>query len=497
MTRPALFLSTLLLSAALSADVRLPALFGDHMVVQRDLPVHVWGWADPGESVEVQLDTRRAVTAASEGGRWEVYLEPSGAGGPFALEVRGANRVSLRDVHVGEVWVASGQSNMVWPVQRSRDAEKEIAAARHPGIRYLKVELAASGEPLDDMKGRWQVVSPSSVPGFSGVGYFFARHLHGELDVPVGVIQSAWGGTPAEAWTSIGTLSGDAELSAMVAAFKAEASEARAARAKAMVDWEARAAAAKAAGKDAPREPPLPRALRPPHQPAALFNAMIAPLTPYAVRGAIWYQGENNAGRGQGILYRRLFRALIEDWRTAWGIGDFPFLFVQLANYGRVPETSTWPELREAQAMALGLARTGMAVSIDIGNPTDIHPRNKQDVGLRLALAARAVAYGETGLEYSGPLFRQATREGGALRLWFDHADSGLESRGAALEGFEVAGSEGAFVEATARIDGGTVVVSSAAVGEPARARYAWAPDPKGNLYSKAGLPASPFRTSR
>ena len=224
---------------------------------------------------------------------------------------------------------------------------------------------------------------------------------------------------------------------------------------------------------------------------------MVAPLTPYPIRGTIWYQGETNGNRGQGLLYRRLFRSMIENWRNEWGLGTFPFLFVQLANYGRVPLQSTWPELREAQALALGLARTGMAVTIDIGNPTDIHPRNKQDVGLRLALAARAIAYGERGLQYSGPVFRQATREAGAIRLWFDHASDGLEARGGALEGFEVAGANGDFVEAESRIAGNTVVVSSPGVGVPTQARYAWAAEPRGNLFNTAGLPASPFRTTR
>ena len=484
------------LATGLWADVRLPALFGDHMVIQRDLPIHVWGWAEPGESVSVEFDGSRATDTASPDGRWEVYLDPMDAGGPHALEVRGANTVSLQDVHVGEVWVASGQSNMVWPIQRSRDAENEIAAARHPGIRYLKVELSTAEQRQHDVEGSWQVLSPSSAPEFSAVAYFFARHLHAELGVPFGIVQSAWGGTPAESWTSTRTLSGDPKLERLVAEFAAEAESSRAAYDRRVSQWDARAAEAKAAGKDAPRKPPPPRALRPQNRPAALFNAMVAPLTPYAVRGVIWYQGENNGSRGQGILYRRLFRAMIEDWRREWGIGDFPFLFVQLANYGRVPEGSTWPELREAQAMALGLARTGMAVTIDIGNATDIHPRNKQDVGLRLALAARAVAYGEKGLEYSGPAFRQATRRGEALQLWFDHADSGLEAVDGPLVGFEVAGAEGRFEEAEARIDGSTVIVSSPSVRDPVRARYAWAADPAGNLANKSGLPASPFRTA-
>ena len=224
---------------------------------------------------------------------------------------------------------------------------------------------------------------------------------------------------------------------------------------------------------------------------------MIAPLTPYPIRGVIWYQGENNGNRGQGILYRQLFRTLIQDWRSEWGIGDFPFLFVQLANYGRVSSAGTWPELREAQSMALGLANTGMAVTIDIGESDDIHPRNKQDVGLRLALAARRVAYGEMHLEHSGPIYRQATWEGSEVRLWFNHTAEGLEARDGPLRGFEVAGANGGFYIGAARISGNTVVVSNPAVVRPIQVRYAWAPDPDGNLFNSAGLPASPFRTMR
>ena len=312
----------------------------------------------------------------------------------------------------------------------------------------------------------------------------------------MGIIQSAWGGTPAEAWTSARKLAEEPALASMPTEFAAEAKAGKAEYAERLAAWEKRAVAAKAEAGEVPRRPPPPRALRPQHKPSALFNGMVAPLLPYPIRGVIWYQGENNAGRGQGYLYRRLFRSMIEDWRREWGIGAFPFLFVQLANYGRVPEESTWPELREAQAMALGLSNTGMAVTIDIGNPTDIHPRNKQDVGLRLALAARAIAYGEHDLEYSGPMFRQATRDSSGLRLWFDHVGGGLESRGGRLEGFQIAGRDGKFVAAQASIADNTVLVSSKAVKHPMRVRYAWAANAQGNLYNDAGLPASPFQTA-
>ncbi len=464
---PTLF--CLLLATGLRADVQLPTLFGDHMVLQADQPVHVWGSAEPGEEVSISFRNRNLKIATSESGNWSAYLPPSRAGGPFTLAVQGNNRVTIRDVFVGEVWIASGQSNMVWPLSRSDDAEAEIAAARHPGIRYFKVDLETADEPQDDVSGEWQVVSPDTAAEFSGVGYFFARHLNGTLEVPVGIIQSAWGGTPAEAWTSRASLSEDPLLAELITAYDRAAT----------------------APESRQREP------RPQHEPTALFNAMIAPLTSYSIRGAIWYQGENNGNRGQGVLYRRLFRTMIEDWRHAWALGNFPFLFVQLANYGKVPATATWPELREAQSMALGLAHTGMAVTIDIGNPTDIHPRNKQDVGRRLALAARAVAYGENDLDHSGPIFRQATWEGPQVRLWFDHTAAGLEARDGSLRGFEVAGPTGEFRVATARIDGGTVVLSHPEVSAPSRARYGWAAAPDVNLFNSAGLPASPFRTMK
>lgn len=491
------FLS-LLVVAGLPAEIRLPALFGDHMVLQRDRPVHVWGWADAGETVTVEFLGQTASDVAGESGRWEVYLEPAIAGGPHELLVAGSNSIRLEDVQVGEVWVASGQSNMVWPVARSMNAEEEAAAAMHPAIRYFKVGLDTAASPRDDVEGNWQVVSPETAGELSGVAYFFARHLRERMDVPFGIIQSAWGGTPAEAWTGLQAMGEHAQLVGLVTGIARAAAEARPGHEAALADWREQAAEAKANGTDPPRQPRSPRSLQDHHQPGALFNAMVEPLTPYAIRGVIWYQGENNAGRGQGVLYRQLFRTLIEDWRRAWALGPLPFLFVQLANYGRVPETSTWPELREAQAMALGLAHTGMAVTIDIGNPTDIHPRNKQEVGRRLALAARAVAYGERDVQHSGPLFRQATQgDGGTVRLWFEHAGGGLQARGGALEGFEVAGPDGAFVAAEARIHGHTVVVSSPEVSEPLHVRYAWAADPPGNLVNGAGLPAAPFRTSR
>ncbi len=494
-----LVLASFPLAGFLTAAVRLPALLSDRMVIQRELPVHVWGWADPGEEIAVAFRGQEASTAADSAGRWEVYLKPLAAGGPFEMTIRGANAVVLRDIYVGEVWVASGQSNMVWPLQRSNDAEQEIAAAKFPQIRYFKVKLATADERRDDVEGEWLAVSPQTAAELSGVGYFFARHLHEKLGVPFGVIQSAWGGTPAEAWTTAETLAADMSLSPFRqewAQVLADYPKAKKAHEKALKRWETAAAKAEAAGSQRPRRPPAPRGPGHHHAPAGLFNAMIAPLTPYPIRGTIWYQGENNANRGRGERYRGLFKAMILDWRREWGLGPFPFLFVQLADYGRVPERSAWPEVREAQAMALDLVNTGMAVTVDIGNPNDIHPRNKQDVGRRLALAARAKVYGERSLAFSGPVFRQATREGRTLRLWFDHLGGGLSARGGELRGFELAGADGKYVAAEARVVGANILLSSPEVDAPLKARYAWAAAPEGNLFNKAGLLASPFRTA-
>lgn len=488
------------LAGLLSAAVTLPALLSDRMVVQQDLPVHAWGRADPGEEVSVAFRGQQKSSIADSSGRWDVYLDPRQAGGPFEMTVRGSNTIVLRDVYVGEVWVASGQSNMVWPLERSNDAAKEIAAAKFPAIRYFKVKLTVADERRDDVEGEWLEVSPATAAEFSGVGYFFARHLHTKLGVPFGIVQSAWGGTPAESWTTAETLASDASLARFTqewARVMADYPEAEKTYRAALKRWETAAAKAAANGGERPRRPAAPKGPGHHHTPAGLFNAMIAPLTPYPIRGAIWYQGENNASRGHGEQYRRLFKSMILDWRREWGLGAFPFLFVQLANYGRVPQQSTWPEVREAQAMALDLVHTAMAVTTDIGNPDDIHPRNKQDVGLRLALAARAKVYGESGVAFSGPVFRQATHQGGVLKLWFDHLEGGLSARGGELRGFEVAGADGKYVEAAARIEGENVLVSSPAVDAPVKARYAWAAAPTGNLFNEAGFPASPFRTAQ
>jgi sialate O-acetylesterase len=491
-------LSVFLIGAALApAEVHLPALLSDHMVVQRDRPVHVWGWAEPGERVRVAFTDTNRNDVADDAGRWSVYFPPQDAGGPYEMTIEGTNHLTISDILVGEVWVGSGQSNMELSMQRVNDAEKEIAAADYPKIRLFQVERNTANAPLLDVKGSWQVCSPESVKNFSAVSYFFARDMHQKTGLPFGAIHSSWGGTPAEAWVSPVGMAEDPWF------IRFRLRWARALDAypdaqrwyeNAHAQWEVEAEKQRRSGKEprpGPREPMGPLH---PHQPSALYNAMIAPLTPFAIRGVLWYQGESNAESADGFEYRHLFRALIEDWRQNWGLGDIPFLLVQLANYARVGDNSQWPELREAQAMALSLRNTGMAVTIDIGESQDIHPRNKQEVGRRLSLAARALAYGENDLVYSGPIFRQAEREDAALRIWFDHAGGGLKARGP-LAGFEVTGPDGKWKPAEARIEGESIVVSSSRVPFPVAARYGWAPDPKAVLFNAEGLPASPFRT--
>ncbi len=484
----------LVVHTCLWSAVKLPALISDHMLIQRDAPVRIWGRADPGETINVSFRGLNISTKADAGGAWQAFLPPSPEGGPHTLSILASNTVAIQDVLVGDVWVASGQSNMVWNVGRAANAQTEIAAAGNPRLRLFKVKQASAAAPQDDVEGEWMVCSPETVKDFSAVGYFFARALLASEGVPQGVIQSAWGGSRAEAWVERTVLEQDPSLQYTLddwTRLQAKYREDERAYQAKLKEWERRTR--KPGGASVPK-PDAPRKPFDQWTPAGLYNAMIAPLTPYALRGVIWYQGENNAHRGDGLKYRHLFETLIRNWRLAWGQGDFPFLFVQLANYAKVPEGGAWPELREAQRQTLEIRNTGMAVIIDIGESEDIHPANKQDVGLRLALAARAVAYGQS-VTHSGPLARQMTVEAeGVARVRFDHAAGGLKVKGRELAGFEIAGPDGRFMPAEARIDGETVLVTNPAVPVPAAVRYAWANDPPATLYNSAGLPASPFR---
>ena len=476
------------------AEVRLPSIFADHMVVQRNLPVHVWGTAISNETVSVTFRGETQTTTTGPLGRWSVYLRPGKAGGPFSMEVHGSNTITLQDVLVGDVWIASGQSNMEFPmaegINRGVNNEKaEIAAANYPEIRLVTIANKSSDYPLGDtvISQAWGACTPATVAQFSAVGYFFARDLQEHQHIPIGVIDDTWDGTIAEAWTSLDALSANASLMP-VFAWRAKLMDELPTTMLEQKKEEQEIEAAKAAGKPIPEFPwhPDPASWKP----AGLYNGMIAPLTPLPIKGVIWYQGESNADPESIPTYGKLFKTMIQDWRNHWAEGPFPFLFVQLPN---LKAGSTWPELREQQAEALALKDTGMAVTIDVGDPDNIHPKDKQDVGARLALAARGIAYGEP-IEYSGPIFRQVTTEGHSLRVWFNHTGGGLTSKNGTLRGFEIAGADEKYFPAKATIDGDAVMVSSPSVTTPKAVRYGWAANPDCNLYNGANLPASPFR---
>ena len=619
-------------------------LFSDHMVLQRKVEAPIWGWTQPGERVVVSLGHQMALARADESGRWEVKLGPFNAGGPYDLKVSGPAELVLKDVMIGDVWLCSGQSNMEWPVSAANNPEQEIASAKHPGIRLFTVPKKVSPSPVSTMAASWEVCSPETVAAFSAVGYFFGRQLHQDLDVPIGLIDSSWGGTIAEAWTSGESLMDLADFRSDVAGVREWARNANESAASferrvkewwedndrgsrpgekwsdiqqddshwprmaLPVNWEDAGLSdfdgivwfrkefnlpEEWEGQDLElhlgtiddvdttfvngvwvggstlwnarrvyRVPskvvkaganviavrvldtggggglygvPNEMYLKPtdtgtagaqplsgwwkyqvaspltdldrfpvqqgssPNVATVLYNGMIAPLLPYAIKGATWYQGESNASRP--TQYRTLLPTLIEDWRSRFGVGDFPFLIVQLANFmarEEAPTDTPWAALREAQALtALNDDRTGLAVTIDIGEANDIHPRNKQDVGKRLALEARSIGYGQE-LVSSGPIYRSKALSGDSIVLNFDSVGSGLMAKGdGPLLGFSIAGADGRFVWADARITGDHVVVRSPEIENPVHVRYAWANNPACNLYNREGLPAVPFRTDR
>ena len=526
----------LLFPAASSADVRVPTIFSDNMVVQRGVAFPVWGWADPGEEVYVQFEQKTSDGKREEGkairadkeGKWMVRIGPFEPGEAGVLTIKGRekkkdakgktpppNQVVYKNVLVGEVWICSGQSNMQWEMYRSTlDPKKNIDEANHPKIRLFQVTRKATATPQTnieapmrtlpkdqvEIQARWVECSPATIRNFSAVAYFFGRHLHQNLKVPIGLIDTSVGGTPAEAWTSREALLKHDSLRYYVdsldnARKNYDPEKAKAAHAEALAKWKVAAEEAKTNNKPIPKQP----ALAPPPgttsgSPSGLFNAMVAPLVPYAFKGAIWYQGESNAGRA--YEYRTLFPAMIQDWRNQWQQGDFPFLFVQLAPYWDGDSNGVrYAELRDAQLYTTkAVKNTAMAVITDYGDEKDIHPKQKEPVGVRLALAARALAYGEK-LEYSGPVFNSKKVDGSKVLLTFDHVGNGLMAKGDKLTGFTIDGSDDQFVEADARIEGDTVVVSSAKVEKPQHVRYGWKNFMTVNLFNKEGLPATPFRT--
>ncbi|WP_166647083.1 sialate O-acetylesterase [Prosthecobacter fusiformis] len=513
------FLSVLFLLTSLPvlADVTLPAIFTDGLVLQQKKSVAIWGKAEADENVTITFAGQAKVTQADLDGEWRVLLDPMPANAtPADMTVAGKNTITLKDILVGEVWICSGQSNMQWTVSQAANAEQEIPAAQFPQIRMFNVERATAMEPATDVKGSWKEARPANVGQFSAVAYYFGRHLHQVLKVPVGLINTSWGGTRVEAWTSHESLRERpcaaqllSDWDGIRSSWDAAAENARFETAKA--EWQAQVKAineenaklAKGEKKKAPAAPrPPDDPNKTPHHPAVLFNAMVAPLIPYTLQGAIWYQGESNQNRA--FQYQELLPNMINDWRTRWN-DEFSFYIVQLASYGnRLPVTKeagvadTWAELQEAQYLtAITLPKTGLAVINDIGEENDIHPKNKQEVGRRLALWALTKDYGRSSTIPSGPLFKNSMVEGGQVRIQFDYVGGGLKTRdGGELKHFQIAGEDQKWVWAKAKIEGNEVVVSSPEVPAPVGVRYAWAAWPEGaNLINAEGLPASSFRT--
>lgn len=420
------------------ADVKLPAVIDSHMVIQRGMPVQIWGWADVGESVTVTLGSDSANAKADKDGRWSVKLPAmDSVENSHSMKIAGKNTIELEDILVGEVWVGSGQSNMEWRLSSTATGKADIAAADHPKIRLLHVPRVQTAEPAKDVKAEWRVCTPAHVPNFSAVLYHFGNELHRTLKVPIGLINSSWGGSPIEPWTV-------------------------------------------ANGKN-----------------ARMYNGMIAPLQPFAIQGAIWYQGETNVLQKNGLGYYDRMESLISGWRKTWG-HELPFYFVQIAPWSGRYEPGQLPALWEAQVASLKIPKTGMAVTTDlVDNIADIHPRNKLDVGKRLAVWALAKTYGKKDVVYSGPLYKSMKVDGKQARIQFAHA-VGLKSRdNKSLSEFQIAGADGKFVAATAEIDGNEVVVSAAGVEKPKHVRFGWHKLANPNLVNGAGLPASPFQTDK
>ncbi|MGQ9455092.1 MAG: sialate O-acetylesterase [Armatimonadota bacterium] len=457
--RANMILIALALAVPAGAVVKPNGLFTDNAVLQQGTSIPVWGSADDGERVTVSF-AGQTVSTIARNCRWMVRLKPLKAGGPYTMTISGLNNttIELKNIMVGEVWIASGQSNMQWPLAQTLDAERTISSANDPLLRLYTVPHVPAAKPATDVSAGWVECTPETVKNFSAVAYYFARSLRQALNVPVGIIHTSWGGTRVEAWTSLPALQSDPDFDESVQDIKDYGTA--------------------------------------PNHPAALYNGMIAPLIPYAIRGAIWYQGESNVRHA--YRYEKRLTNMIMNWRKDWTQGNFPFLIVQLAPYGKIlqePAESSWAELREAQLMtSLHCPNTAVVVTLDVGDPNDIHPKNKQPVGERLALAAQAIAYGER-TDYKGPRLVSMMTRGDRAVLEFSDTGGGLEARGGLLTGFTIAGEDRKFYNAQATIVGNKVVVHSPEVLKPVAVRYAWADAPIANLFGKNGLPAGPFRT--
>ncbi len=471
--------------------------------MQREQPIPVWGWADADEQVTVTLGDTTAQATADKEGKWKVTLPARPAGGPLTLTAAGTNKVTYSDVLVGEVWLCSGQSNMEMVVNSCDNAEQERANAKYPKIRHIAIPKVPAGHPQQDVNAAWTVCSPETVGNYTGVGYFFGRHLFQELDVPVGLIHSSWGGTRIEPWTppcgfaTVPKLADILQKVQLTDPANAVYQQRLDSYLKTLGDWMEQAKGALANKTPLDAAPAYPGELKPltgPGEPTTLYNGMIQPLVPYGIRGAIWYQGESN--HTEGMMYYEKTKALISGWRQLWNNPDLPFYYVQIApyHYGEEPVT-VLPEFWEVQYKSLVIPGTGMAVIHDIGDLRDIHPRNKQGVGLRLALIAMAKTYGQEDVVFSGPTYKSLATEGDTLRVGFDNVGSGLVARdGKPLSWFEIIGEDTDFTPATGTIDGNSVVLSAPGVKHPVAVRFAWHKLAEPNLANQEGLPAVPFR---
>lgn len=488
--------------ASVRGDVRPHPLFSDGCVLQAEKPIAIWGSGTAGETVTISVAVRGTEIKAQcvcQDGQWRVNLPPMKAGGPLSMTITGSSAPIRLEVYIGEVWLCSGQSNMDQTVRQCDRGEEEIANSANANIRLCKIPRRAADEPQEIAPLSWQACSPQSVRDFSGVAYFFGRDLQQHLGVPVGLIDAAYGGTPAEAWMSPAAVRSRPEFQPILDEYAQQVKDSPRAMAKYQADleqWPKEVAAAKAANRPIPPGPSVPMGPFNFRRPNGLYYGMIHPLAPFQLRGFLWYQGERNSPRA--LQYRTLLPALIADWRNEWQQPDLPFLFVQLAPFGSARaqlRDSYWAELREAQLLtSKAVANTAMAVITDSGDEADIHPKRKQPVGARLALAARAKAYGES-IEYSGPVYRNFSIHGERIAIEFDHIGAGLVCRGDKLEGFSICGADRKFVAAEAVVVDDRVEVFSPAVKSPVAVRFGWADYPVVNLWNKDGLPASPFRT--
>jgi sialate O-acetylesterase len=496
----------LLPSARALGDVKLPALFSDHAVLQRDRPVPVWGWASPGEKIKVKLPNQEQTAVTDAAGRWQVMLKPMAAGGGFDMTVEGKNQIVLHDLQIGDVWLCAGQSNMEWNVADSRDADLEIPASNYDNIRLITVATQGSQKPLQDFQGHWDVCNAKTVPQFSAVGYYFGRDMLQNVKVPIGLIDVSWGGSACEAWVRRDLLEGNPLYQPILersdkALAGFDEKKARAEFAQRLTQWQAKAADARRRGAPEPPDKPVwnnPNLDQ--YSPGNLYNGRIKPVMPYAIRGVIWYQGETNVGRA--YQYRELFPLMIKNWRDDWGQGDFAFYWVQLADFlpeRNQPGDSAWAELREAQTMTLErLPHTGQAVTIDLGEADNVHPKNKQAVGRRLARQALAQTFHQTVM-HDSPRYKSMYKQGGSILIRLRDVHGKLKTvDNKPVTGFAIASANRKWVWADATIVGDSEVeVHSDAVRDPFAVRYAWADNPVCNLIDSAGLPVTPFRTDQ